>query len=165
MAKIDIYDWNDIDKLCKCLIKNIEGCYDVIVCVLRGGAIPGIIIANELNIPKNVIGILIVSIGTSIPELTADLTALRRRSEGIAVGDILGSNICDILLATSSGAIISEFNVPPIILLFDIPMLFIALSLAYYFLWTEKFLKKWEAAILIGFFCFYALLKVLYFQV
>jgi len=122
-------------------------------------------LANELNIPKNVIGILIVSIGTSIPELTADLTALRRRSEGIAVGDILGSNICDILLATGSGAIISEFNVPPIILLFDIPMLFIALGLTYYFLWTESFLKKWEAVFLIGFFSFYVILKLLYFQV
>ena len=127
--------------------------------------ISAIDLANELNIPNNVIGILIVSIGTSIPELTADLTALRRRSEGIAVGDILGSNICDILLATGSGAIISEFNVPPIILLFDIPMLFVALLLAYYFLWTEKFLKKWEATFLIVFFGFYTILKLLFFQI
>lgn len=122
-------------------------------------------LALELNIPPNVIGILIVSVGTSIPELTADLTALRRRSEGIAVGDILGSNICDILLATGSGAIIAGFNVPHIILIFDIPMLFIALGFAYYFLWSEKYLKKWEACFLIGFFAFYTILKLLYFQV
>lgn len=122
-------------------------------------------LAKELNIPANVIGILIVGVGTSIPELMADLTALRRRSEGIAVGDILGSNICDILLATGAGAIIAEFRVDPIFITFDIPMLFIAISLAFFFLWTEKTLKKWEAAFLIGFFGFYVLLKLLFFQI
>lgn len=62
--------------------------------------ITSISLAKEFNLPANVIGILIVGIGTSIPELSVDLIALRRKSAGIAVGDILGSNICDILLAT-----------------------------------------------------------------
>ncbi|MHA1489968.1 MAG: calcium/sodium antiporter [Promethearchaeota archaeon] len=122
-------------------------------------------LAKEFNLPENVIGILIIGLGTSLPELVADLTAIRRESHGIAVGDILGSNICDILLATGSGAIIAEFNVPFIILVFDIPMLFVAISLAYYFLWTEKALKKWEAALLIGFYGFYVTLKLLFFQI
>ena len=122
-------------------------------------------LAIELNIPANVIGILVVGFGTSLPELMADLTALRRRSDGIAVGDILGSNICDILLATGAGAIIAEFRVDPIFIMFDIPMLFLAISLAFYFLWTEKTLKKWEAAFLISFFGFYVILKLLFFQI
>jgi len=122
------------------------------------------IFAQELNIPANVIGILIVGLGTSLPELVADLTALRRKSYGIAVGDILGSNICDILAATGAGALIVEFNVPLIILVFDIPMLLIALSFVIFFFWTEKTLKKWEAAFLVGFYGFYVLLKILYFQ-
>ena len=105
-------------------------------------------LAIELNIPASVVGLLIVGLGTSLPELVADLTALRRQSHGIAVGDILGSNICDILLATGAGALIVDFNVDPILIMFDIPVLFIAISLAYYFLWTEKTLKKWEAACL-----------------
>jgi len=122
-------------------------------------------LAIELNIPANVIGILVVGVGTSLPELMADLTALRRRSEGIAVGDILGSNICDILFATGSGALIADFRVDPIFIMFDIPMLFIAISIAFFFLWTEKTLKKWEAVFLIGFFGFYVLLKLLFFQI
>ena len=121
-------------------------------------------LSEILNMPANVIGILIVGLGTSLPELVADLTALRRESYGLAVGDILGSNICDILFATGAGAIISEFNVPLIILIFDIPMLIIAVCIVYYFLWTEKTLKRWEAAFLIGFYGFYALLKILFFQ-
>ncbi len=122
------------------------------------------ILAIELGLPTSVVGIFIVGIGTSLPELCADLTALRRESEGIAIGDILGSNICDILLATGSGAIIADFNVDPILLYFDIPMLFIAISLTFLFLWTEKTLKRWEAVFLIGFYGFYAIIKLSFFQ-
>lgn len=122
-------------------------------------------LAIELNIPLSVVGLLIVGLGTSLPELVADLTALRRESHGIAVGDILGSNICDILLATGAGALIVDFNVDPILLMFDIPVLFLAISLAYYFLWTEKTLKKWEAACLVNFYVVYVVIKLLYFQV
>jgi len=49
--------------------------------------------------------------------------------------------------------------------MFDIPVLFIAISLAYYFLWTEKTLKKWEAACLVNFYVVYVVIKLLYFQV
>ena len=119
-------------------------------------------LATEFSIPGDVVGILIVGIGTSIPELSVDLTALRRKSQGIAVGDILGSNICDILLATGSGAIITNFNVPSILILFDIPILLGAISIAYYSLFTEKVLKKWESIILISYFGLYTFLKLLF---
>ncbi|MCK4780916.1 MAG: hypothetical protein KAT57_12030, partial [Candidatus Lokiarchaeota archaeon] len=122
-------------------------------------------LSKEFNIPENVVGILIVGFGTSLPELVADLTAIRRGSYGIAVGDILGSNICDILLATGSGAILISFNVPLIILLFDIPVLFLALFIALYFLWTEKSLKRWEGILLISFYGVYTILKISLFQV
>ena len=122
-------------------------------------------LSKEFHVPENVIGLLIVGLGTSLPELVADLTAIRRGSFGLAVGDILGSNVCDILLATGSGAIIINFNVPPIILVFDIPILFLALFLVLYLLWTEKKLKRWEGGLLIGFYSIYAILKLLFFQI
>jgi len=122
-------------------------------------------LSKEFHIPENVVGILIVGFGTSLPELVADLTAIRRGSFGIAVGDILGSNICDILLATGSGAILINFNVPLIILVFDIPVLFLGLILAIYFLWTKKTLKRWEGSLLIGFYGVYVILKLVMFQI
>ena len=122
-------------------------------------------ISKEFNIPENVIGILIVGFGTSLPELVVDLTAIRRGSIGIAVGDILGSNICDILFASGAGAVIVNFNVPTIILVFDIPVLFLALGLVLYLLWSEKTLKRWEGSLLIGFYCSYAILKLVMFQI
>jgi cation:H+ antiporter len=122
-------------------------------------------LSREFHIPENVIGILIVGFGTSLPELIADLTAMRRGSFGLAVGDILGSNICDILLATGSGAILINFNVPLIILVFDIPVLFLALFLVLYLLWTEKTLKRWEGSLLIVFYSVYVIIKLLFFQI
>ncbi|MHA2051948.1 MAG: calcium/sodium antiporter [Promethearchaeota archaeon] len=119
-------------------------------------------LSSEFNIPENVIGILIVGLGTSLPELVADLTAIRRGSFGIAVGDILGSNICDILLATGSGVILINFKVPMIILVFDIPVLFLALGLTLYFLWSEKTLKRWEGGLLIAFYGSYVILKLIF---
>ncbi|MFX0033459.1 MAG: calcium/sodium antiporter [Candidatus Hodarchaeota archaeon] len=122
-------------------------------------------ISKAFNIPENVIGILVVGLGTSLPELIADLTAIRRESYGLAVGDILGSNICDILLATGSGAVIINFNVPMIILIFDIPVLFIAVFLGLYLLWSQKTLKRWEGGLLISFYAVYVVLKLLVFQI
>ncbi len=122
-------------------------------------------LAEELNVPENVIGILIVGLGTSVPELVVDLTAMRRGSYGIAIGDILGSNICDILFATGAGAIIAEFEVVKILLFYDIPMLFIGISIAYYFLWTKKSLKTRESILLISFYAFYATIKIVFFQI
>ena len=122
-------------------------------------------LSREFHIPENVVGILIVGFGTSLPELVADLTAIRRGSFGIAVGDILGSNICDILLATGSGVIMINFKVPMIILVFDIPVLILALSIALYFLWSEKTLKRWEGILLISFYGVYTILKLSMFQI
>jgi cation:H+ antiporter len=122
-------------------------------------------LSKEFHIPENVVGILIVGFGTSLPELVADLTAIRRGSYGIAVGDILGSNICDILLATGSGVILINFKVPMIILVFDIPVLFLALFIAIYFLWSEKTLKRWEGIILISFYGVYTILKLSLYQI
>ena len=122
-------------------------------------------ISKEFNIPENVVGILIVGFGTSLPELIADLTAIRRESFGIAVGDILGSNICDILFATGSGAIIINFNVPMINLIFDIPFLILALTIAIYLLWSEKTLKRWEGSLLISIYIGYTILKLFLFKI
>jgi Ca2+/Na+ antiporter len=68
------------------------------------------------------------------------------------------------LLATGSGAIIVNFNVSSVLLIFDIPILFLALSLAIYFLWSEKTLKRWEGGLLIAFYSVYAILKISIFQ-
>jgi len=122
-------------------------------------------IAIFFQIPSLIVGIFIVGIGTTLPEIFSELTALRRNDNGIAAGVFFGSNICAVLLATGIGVIISEFKMEPIIVYFDLPLLFFGLAIACLFLTLNNTLKRWESVLLIFFFGFYAILKIIYFQI
>jgi cation:H+ antiporter len=121
-------------------------------------------LAREFGIPENIVGIFILGLETSLPELIASIVAIRRDSFGIAVGDILGSNICDILLATGSGAIIVSFKVPNVLLIYEIPLLFIAIGLIFLFFWTSEILNRYEAGVMVSIFIGYTIFKFLFFQ-
>lgn len=76
--------------------------------VLLGGkwVVDGaVVIAAALGISPAFIGLTIVGIGTSLPELAISLTAAWRRQTGIAVGNIIGSNIFDFLLIIGASAV------------------------------------------------------------
>jgi len=75
MKTIDRYSWSDVDRLVRQLARQIDKPFDVIVCILRGGAIPGVILANELGI-DTVIGLKIVQQGQT-SAATADLVPYR----------------------------------------------------------------------------------------
>lgn len=62
MGEIDIYSWSEIDDICRRLAAMIDEPYDVIVCVMRGGAVPGVILANELGI-EQVVALKVVQNG------------------------------------------------------------------------------------------------------
>ena len=64
-----------------------------------------IVISNGLNIHEFIISFFIVSIGTSLPELAVDVSALRRRESNIALGDIIGSCIVDATLSIGIGQV------------------------------------------------------------
>ena len=67
----------------------------------------GVRIANLLGVSPFLIGIVVVSIGTSLPELAVTVTSLLKKEEKLAVGNILGSNIYNILIG---GGILGVFN-------------------------------------------------------
>lgn len=121
-------------------------------------------LAEILSIPTSVTGLLIVGLGTGLPELTLDVTALRRGCAGIAVGDIIGSNICDILFSLGAGAMISGFAVEPVLLLFDTPMMFLAAFLAIGLFLRKMRLERKEALVLVFFYAAYVILKLMFFM-
>jgi len=71
--------------------------------VIRGA----IIVAESLSVSKNLIGFTIVAIGTSIPDISASVIAIRRNEISIAAGNILGSNIFNVLLVLGGTLILS----------------------------------------------------------
>ena len=63
-------------------------------------------LAAKLRIPQLVIGLTVVAFGTSAPELATSIISSSKESVGIAIGNILGSNICNILLILGLSAVI-----------------------------------------------------------
>jgi len=76
--------------------------------VVRGG----VGIAREMGIPEVVVGLTLVAVGTSLPELAATLAAVRRNDIALAVGGVVGSNIFNTLLITGVASTIRPMPIP-----------------------------------------------------
>lgn len=113
-----------------------------------------LLIGERFDLVQHFIGILIVGIGTSIPEIATSLTAVRRRAGQLAVANLIGSNIFDILFTLGISSTISGFLVHSSLVRFDIPLL-ILLSVIVAFFFRNMRLEKWEAFSLIAFFGLY----------
>jgi cation:H+ antiporter len=70
-------------------------------------------IARELGVKEGAIGLTLVGIGTSLPEFAVTFVAALRREPGIAVGNIIGSNIFDFLMILGFGALVRPIVFPP----------------------------------------------------
>ncbi len=80
-------------------------------------------VAAKLRIPALVIGLTIVAFGTSAPELATSIISASQQSVGIAIGNILGSNICNILLILGLSASIAVLPIQKDSLKIDLPVL------------------------------------------
>ena len=67
--------------------------------------------ANRLRVPPLLIGLTVIAFGTSIPELTVSLNAASNGSPDIAVGNVVGSNIANILLVLGAMAVFRSFSI------------------------------------------------------
>lgn len=70
-----------------------------------------VLLAQSLNVSKTFIGATVVSIGTTLPELAVNITAIRKKKVGIAFGNILGSCITNMTLVLGAAAAISPISV------------------------------------------------------
>ncbi len=122
--------------------------------------------AHELSlmwgVSDSLIGALIVGFGTALPELAAAIIALRRRSEGMSVGVLVGSNITNPLFGVGIGALISGYTVSSKILFFDLPAWFFVSVIALIFFWTKLRIAKKEAVMLILLYIIYAYVRITY---
>ena len=80
-------------------------------------------LAAKFRIPQLVIGLTVVAFGTSAPELATSLISSANQSVGIAIGNILGSNICNVLLILGLSAILAVLPIQKDSLKVDLPFL------------------------------------------
>lgn len=90
-------------------------------------------LAELLQLPENLIGLSLVAVGTSLPELMVSIVAARRGKAELIVGNIMGSNIANILLIVGLAASVTPIEVAELAVVYTIPiMLFFSLALLYF---------------------------------
>ncbi len=86
-----------------------------LVCVASGGRLVelgAVSLAQTLGVPQEIIGLTIVAVGSSLPELVTCLIAVRHGHTDIAIGNIVGSNIWNLLLILGVSVTIGPFELP-----------------------------------------------------
>ncbi|MBI2117384.1 sodium:calcium antiporter, partial [Candidatus Peregrinibacteria bacterium] len=113
------------------------------------------VIARELSWSEGLIGLTIVGIGTSLPELAISFTAALRREPGIAIGNIIGSNIFDFFMILGFSSLIKPISFPQTFLT-DMGVVALAALFLYGLMFTgERYtLKRWEGISLVVLYIF-----------
>jgi cation:H+ antiporter len=120
-------------------------------------------LARVLGVSELLIGLTIIAVGTSLPEVATSIVASLRGEQDIAVGNVIGSNIFNILSVLGLTSMVSPngLNVPIAALSFDIPvMIAAAVACLPIFLNGHK-IARWEGGLLFGYYLAYTLYLIL----
>lgn len=124
------------------------------------------VFATMLGVSPLVIGLTIVSAGTSLPEVATSVIAAARGEREIAVGNVMGSCIFNLVCVLGISALVAGdgLAVPAALLRFDLPVMF-AVSLACLpVLFTGHLIARWEGALFLAYYVFYTTYLVLWAQ-
>lgn len=106
-------------------------------------------VASQIGVSKNVIAISIIAFGTSVPELSVSIAAARKKQLGLLVGNIIGSNISNILLVLGAAAVVSPLHASSVSFTLDIPIMLSVSLLGVLFLSAKNGITPLKGAILL----------------
>jgi cation:H+ antiporter len=122
-----------------------------------GGAVS---VARMLGMSDRLVGVTIVAVGTSLPELVTSVIAARRGHSDLAVGNVVGSNIFNTLLCLGAAALAGSVAAPLSTLGLDIVALVVMTALAAVFIRTERFISRSEGGIVVALYVVFAVITV-----
>lgn len=105
-------------------------------------------VARALNVSDAVIGLTIVAGGTSLPELATSVVAAKKGNSGIAIGNVLGSNVLNILFILGLTGMISPMHIEGITNM-DLYMMLVSTIMIWFFSFTKYTIERWEGAVLV----------------
>jgi cation:H+ antiporter len=120
-------------------------------------------IATAFGVSDLIVGLTVVAIGTSLPELATSIVAVRRGQRDLAVGNVVGSNIFNIGAVAGMAAMISPTGlpVPESALALDIPLMIAASVVLLPLAFTGSVIARWEGGLLVALYVSYLLYTVL----
>lgn len=111
-------------------------------------------LARGWGVSEAVIGLTIVAAGTSLPELATTLVAALRKQPDIAVGNVVGSNLYNLLAIAGISGLLAPLAGPGI-RVFDLVTLMVLTVILFPLLWTGLMVKRWEGGVLLGSYAVY----------
>lgn len=104
--------------------------------------------AETLEIKKEIVSLGALALGTSLPELVVSVAAIRRNNHGIAIGNVLGSNIFNSYAVIGIASLFGPLKITPDITEFSIPLM-IAVTILFSFMSISGKIGKWEGFMLL----------------
>ena len=122
-------------------------------------------IARILGVPDVVIGLLLTSIGTSLPELVTAITAMKKGAQDLSIGNVLGANILNIILVIAVSATIFPIQVERTWIIFHLPFaIFIITSVLFFIRMNKEKLQRSNGIFIFISYIFYFILTYTKFQ-
>lgn len=120
-------------------------------------------IATHFKVPEDIVGLVLISLGTTLPELTVSLTALKKGLGNILIGNVLGSNIANLLFIGGISAIIHPLAINTVSLYYTIPFMILMTFMLLTFIRLHWILRMFEGLILLSLYILFILSLVLFF--
>lgn len=118
-------------------------------------------IAREVGVSETVIGLTLVALGTSLPELATTVMAALRKQADVALGNVIGSNMFNLLAIVGIASMVGTMPVPPEMLRFDLWVMLGASVLLFPFVFRGWNLNKGWGIALTGLYLLYVLVVIL----
>ena len=118
-------------------------------------------LAQFINISPILIGMLVVSLGTTMPELFYSLKSIKHRDDGLAIGDILGTVLADATILVGIIAMISPFSFPISIVYVSGAFMVIASLMLLKFMHSGRMITVKEGYMLLAFWLAYAVIEII----
>lgn len=119
-------------------------------------------IALLLGVPSAIIGVTMVAIGTSLPELITTLTAIRKRESSMSIGNIIGANIIDLALILPICSVVSDgkLTIAEQSYALDMPMCFAMTVIAVLPSLIKGKLYRWQGILMLALYAVYVVILV-----
>jgi cation:H+ antiporter len=121
----------------------------------------GVALAASLGVSQTLLGVIVIAGGTSLPELVLSIGAALKGHATLSVGNVIGSNVFDLLVPVGVAAIMHPVVIAENTLVFDLPALAMVTFALLFFLVRNKGLQRGEAVALLALYVGYASLRLL----
>jgi cation:H+ antiporter len=117
-------------------------------------------VAQMLGLSDAVVAVILIGLGSSLPELTISIAAVMKGHHRMSVGNLIGSNVFDTLVPIGAAAVIAPLSFDGGMLRFEVPYLFCLTTVVLFFFLYKRGLQRWEAAVVLGLYCVYVFARL-----